>query len=85
VRFYAERMGRPGLAPGRYFRLLLIGYLEGSCSISRWQQSPRGIRQSPSRGVYTAIRTRLSDPIRHYYTPVKAMCSKPGAMPHLMC
>ncbi len=26
--FYA-RMGRPGLAPGRYFRLLLIGYFEG--------------------------------------------------------
>jgi transposase len=27
--FYAEKMGRPGLAPGRYFRLLLIGYFEG--------------------------------------------------------
>jgi transposase len=27
--FYAERMGRPGLAPGIYFRLLLIGYFEG--------------------------------------------------------
>jgi transposase len=27
--FYAERMGRPSLAPGRYFRLLLIGYFEG--------------------------------------------------------
>src|SRR5437660_10513124 len=26
TRFYAERMGRPSLAPGRYFRLLLIGY-----------------------------------------------------------
>ena len=26
--FYA-RMGRPSLAPGRYFRLLLIGYFEG--------------------------------------------------------
>jgi transposase len=28
-RFYAETMGRPSLAPGRYFRLLLIGYFEG--------------------------------------------------------
>src|SRR5205823_4876855 len=28
-RFYAETMGRPGLAPGIYFRLLLIGYFEG--------------------------------------------------------
>ena len=24
ARFYAEKMGRPSLAPGRYFRLLLI-------------------------------------------------------------
>lgn len=27
--FYAESMGRPSLVPGRYFRLLLIGYFEG--------------------------------------------------------
>lgn len=27
--FYAETMGRPSLAPGLYFRLLLIGYFEG--------------------------------------------------------
>src|SRR5262245_3860735 len=27
-RFYADD-GRPGLPPGRYFRLLLIGYFEG--------------------------------------------------------
>jgi transposase len=28
-RFYADEVGRPGLLPGRYFRLLLIGYFEG--------------------------------------------------------
>jgi transposase len=28
-RFYADEIGRPGLPPGRYFRLLLIGYFEG--------------------------------------------------------
>ena len=28
-RFYAEKQGRPSLAPGIYFRLLLIGYFEG--------------------------------------------------------
>jgi len=28
-RFYAAEVGRPGLPPGRYFRLLLIGYFEG--------------------------------------------------------
>ena len=27
--FYAVTMGRPGLPPGVYFRLLLIGYFEG--------------------------------------------------------
>jgi transposase len=27
--FYAPVLGRPGLAPGRYFRLLLLGYFEG--------------------------------------------------------
>src|SRR5205809_3724043 len=27
--FYAATMGRPGLPPGVYFRLLLIGYFEG--------------------------------------------------------
>jgi transposase len=28
-RFYAKKQGRPSLAPGIYFRLLLIGYFEG--------------------------------------------------------
>ena len=27
--FYAQVMGRPGLPPGQYFRLLLVGYFEG--------------------------------------------------------
>ena len=29
VKFYHDTMGRPGLEPGRYFRLLLLGYFEG--------------------------------------------------------
>ena len=28
-KFYHETLGRPGLEPGKYFRLLLIGYFEG--------------------------------------------------------
>ena len=28
-RFYADEVGRPGLAPGRYVRMLLLGYFEG--------------------------------------------------------
>ena len=27
-RFYAAGVGRPGLVPGRYFRLMLLGYFE---------------------------------------------------------
>ena len=27
--FYAAGVGRPGLPPGRYFRLMLLGYFEG--------------------------------------------------------
>jgi transposase len=28
-RFYARNVGRPGIAPGVYFRMLLVGYFEG--------------------------------------------------------
>lgn len=28
ARFYAKRVGRPSLAPGRYFRMLLVGFFE---------------------------------------------------------
>jgi len=27
--FYADDVGRPSLVPGRYFRLMLLGYFEG--------------------------------------------------------
>jgi transposase len=29
AKFYHDAMGRPGLEPGKYFRLLLLGYFEG--------------------------------------------------------
>lgn len=29
AKFYAEKVGRPGVPPGVYFRMLMIGYLEG--------------------------------------------------------
>jgi len=29
ARYYAARRGRPSLPPGRYFRMLLVGYFEG--------------------------------------------------------
>lgn len=28
-KFYAERMGRPSIPPGAYFRMLMVGYFEG--------------------------------------------------------
>lgn len=31
-RFYAPKLGRPSLAPGQYFRLMLLGYFEGLSS-----------------------------------------------------
>ena len=29
AKFYADGVGRPSLAPGRYFRMLVLGYFEG--------------------------------------------------------
>ena len=41
--FYAEKMGRPSLAPGRYFRFLLLGYFE----CLEWNAKWRGARRTP--------------------------------------
>ena len=48
--FYASTMGRPSLPPGRYFRLLLVGYFEGL-------DSERGIawRAADSLGVRSFV------------------------------
>ncbi len=54
--FYATVMGRPSLAPGRYFRLLLVGYFEGI-------DSERGIawRATDSLAVRSFLRLALED------------------------
>jgi hypothetical protein len=44
--FYAETMGRPGLPPGIYFRLLLIGYFEGIDSERGHRVARRGVRET---------------------------------------
>jgi hypothetical protein len=41
VTFYAPVMGRPSLTPGRYFRLLLLGYFEGSIPSALWHGARR--------------------------------------------
>ncbi len=55
-RFYAAKMGRPSLAPGVYFRLLLIGYFEGL-------DSERGIawRAADSLGLRRFLRIGLEE------------------------
>ncbi len=55
-RFYAKVMGRPSLQPGRYFRLLLLGYFEGI-------DSERGIawRATDSLAVRTFLRLPLDE------------------------
>ena len=54
ARFYAPVMGRPSLAPGRYFRLLLVGYFEGI-------DSERGIAWRASDSL--AVRAFLQLPV----------------------
>jgi transposase len=55
-RFYAETIGRPGLAPGIYFRLLMVGYFEGI-------DSERGIawRAADSLGIRAFLRIGLDE------------------------
>ena len=55
-RFYAPVLGRPSLAPGQYFRLLLIGYFEGI-------DSERGIawRAADSFAVRSFVRLALDE------------------------
>lgn len=54
--FYAPVMGRPSLAPGQYFRLLLVGYFEGI-------DSERGIawRAADSLAVRSFVRLALDE------------------------
>ena len=54
--FYAPVLGRPSVAPGRYFRLLLVGYFEGL-------ESERGIawRAADSLAVRSFVRLGLEE------------------------
>lgn len=55
-RFYAKTLGRPGLAPGIYFRLLMVGYFEGV-------DSERGMawRAADSLGIRAFLRIALDE------------------------
>jgi transposase len=56
AKFYEDKIGRPSLAPGKYFRLLLIGYFEGI-------DSERGIawRCSDSLSLRAFVGYRLDE------------------------
>ena len=63
AKFYAPVMGRPSLPPGRYFRLLLLGYFEGL-------DSERAIawRAADSLSVRTFLHLDLHDPVPDHST-----------------
>lgn len=69
--YYAERLGRPSIPPGVYFRMLLVGYFEGISSQRgiAWRCSDslalreflrlRARQQTPDHSTLTVIRKRL--------------------------
>jgi len=69
--YYAERVGRPSIAPGVYFRMLFVGYFEGidsqrgiawRCRDSRSLQEFLGLgltQEPPDHSSLTDIRQRL--------------------------
>src|SRR6201987_3283259 len=63
AKFYAENIGRPSLAPGIYFRLLLVGYFEGL-------DSERGIawRVADSLGLRQFLGFGLDEPTPDHST-----------------
>src|ERR1035437_9419369 len=57
AKFYAPVMGRPSLAPGRYFRLRLVGYFEGIDA-----ERGRAGRASDSLAVGAFLRLPVDEP-----------------------
>ena len=69
--YYAEKMGRPGIPPGVYFRMLLVGYFEGigsqrgiawRCADSLSLRKFLGMasnQESPDHSSLSIIRERL--------------------------
>jgi transposase len=93
-RFYAPRMGRPSLAPGVYFRLLLIGYFEGLDSEREiaWRVADSlGLRRflrigleemTPDHSTISRTRRLLDvDTHREVFTWVLGVLAKKGLLP----
>jgi transposase len=74
---YAETLRRPGIPPGTYFRMLLIGYFEGigsqrgiawRCSDSLSLRDFLGIpltEDSPDHSTLSVVRDRLPMEVHH--------------------
>src|SRR4051794_8760918 len=62
-KFYHEKLGRPSLAPGMYFRLMLIGFFEG-------MDSERGIawRVADSLCLRQFLQIGLDEPTPDHVT-----------------
>lgn len=71
AKFYAPAMGRPSLAPGRYLRLLLVGYFEGIGSERgiAWRASDslavRSSRAAAGSATVPGSFDDFPDPARH--------------------
>ena len=73
VSYYAARRGRPSLPPGRYFRMLLVGYFEGI-------DSERGLewRCADSLSLREFLRLGEREPV----PDVDPLCGSTLAQPH---
>ena len=83
--YYADRVGRPGIPPGVYFRMLFVGYFEGldsqraiawRCHDSRSLQTFLGFsvtEETPDHSSLTVIRKRLPLGI-HEQVFAKVLC-----------
>jgi len=73
VPHYATRRGRPSLPPGRYFRMLLVGYFEGI-------DSERGLewRCADSLSLREFLRLGAREPV----PDVDPLCGSTLAEPH---
>jgi len=66
--FYADKMGRPSLSPGMYFRLLLVGYFGGIDSERgiAWRAVDSGSpRQAVTEATRREIRANLRTHVRN--------------------
>ena len=88
-RYYADKIGRPGIPPGVYFRMLFIGYFEGldsqraiawRCHDSRSLQNFLGYgitEPTPDHSSLTVIRKRLPLSVHeHVFTKVLAIAQE---------